>query len=73
MRNEKRPLIQAICPWRRRSNARDRDAFTHHQHLASLACWGRLPDHVVWWPEQGDAPDAWKGGAQTENNDTHRI
>jgi hypothetical protein len=28
------------------------NAFPHHQRLAALARWGRLPDPIEWWPNQ---------------------
>jgi hypothetical protein len=28
------------------------NAFPHHQRLAALARWARLPDPVEWWPER---------------------
>ena len=27
------------------------NAVSHHQRLAALTRWGRLPDPVEWWPE----------------------
>jgi hypothetical protein len=32
------------------------NAFPHHQRLAALARWSRLPDPVDWWPERAAAP-----------------
>jgi hypothetical protein len=28
------------------------NVFSHHQRLAALARWGRLPNPVEWWPER---------------------
>jgi hypothetical protein len=28
------------------------NAFPHHQRLAAIARWERLPDPVEWWPER---------------------
>jgi hypothetical protein len=28
------------------------NAFPHHQRLAALARWERLPDPVEWWPDR---------------------
>jgi hypothetical protein len=52
------------------------NTFTHHQRLAAMARWGRLPDNVVWWPAGVDAMDPrepLKGGLQTEKQDTNGM
>jgi hypothetical protein len=33
------------------------NTFSHHQRLAALARWERLPEGVVWWPERADMQD----------------
>jgi hypothetical protein len=42
------------------------NALPHHQRLAALARWARLPDPVEWWPERlplPQTPNAQEGDA----------
>ena len=43
-------------PLARALQCKDWNAFPHHQRLAALACWGRFPDLVEWWPDRAATP-----------------
>jgi hypothetical protein len=44
-------LCAEHLPISRRLLCREWNSFTHHQRLAALARWARLPDQAEWWPE----------------------
>jgi hypothetical protein len=50
-------LCAEHLPIARALQCRGWNAFPHHQRLAALARWARLPDPVEWWPERLPLPE----------------
>jgi hypothetical protein len=50
-------LCAEHLPIARALQCRGWNTLSHHQRLAALARWGRLPDLVEWWPDGAEGQD----------------